>query len=65
MSQSDLCFLKTLHLRLRRNYCDLRCPLLSKTIGGDADVAYSQISGGDISRAGQVRNCGLAVAEYF
>ena len=41
---------KTLHLRLRlrlrRNYCDLRCPPLSKTIGGDADVVHSQIIGG-------------------
>ena len=42
---------KTLHLRLRlhlwRNYCDLRYPPLSKTIGGDAHVAHSQIIGGD------------------
>ena len=42
---------KTLHLRLRlrlrRNYCDLRCPPLRKTIGGDAHVAHSQIIGGD------------------
>ena len=37
---------KTLHLRLRRNYCDWRCPPLSKTIRGDADVAHSQIIGG-------------------
>ena len=41
---------KTLHLRLRLrlrcNYCDWRCPPLSKTIGGNADVAHSQIIGG-------------------
>ena len=40
---------KTLHLRLRlrRNYSDLRCQPLSKTIRGDANVAHSQIIGGD------------------
>ena len=30
---------------LARNYCDLRCLPLSKTIGGDADVDHSQIIG--------------------
>ena len=34
-------------MRWRRNYCDLRCLPLSKTIGGDANVDHSQFIVGD------------------